>query len=435
MSGGAVSDASTATCVVDADCGVGLVCDTGANGGSACVVGCHVVAAGGDTCPIGEHCNVSGLTIGVCLGNEVAPGTSTGACGADTDCVPGLVCAAQDGGGSECVVGCHQSGANGTCPAGAGCSVVDGGLGLCLATNEVDSSTGVTCANDSACGAGLVCDSNLFDGSAACVVGCHAQSGVSDTCEISNHCSVVGGALGVCLRNSASGTSTGSCSLDTDCVNGLVCDHSLDGGASCIFGCHATGGAGDTCPAGAHCSDVGGGVGVCLENGKDGGAGCCGGSGEDGGTSSGGGGSGGGDAASSSGMSDSGNGGSGGSSGGSGGDSGSSELDSSASDGAGGPSDATVAGDGGESADASGSGDATSEDAGPGSDAASNPGIVEGAGCSCSSAPGAASTAPDLAFGGLVFTMLPFVALVGRGRRRKRRTQGYGDGNGAGRPR
>jgi MYXO-CTERM domain-containing protein len=208
-------------------------------------------------------------------------------------------------------------------------------------------------------------------------------------------------------------------------VNGLVCDHSLDGGASCIFGCHATNGVGDTCPTGAHCSDVGSGVGVCLENGRDGGA-SSGGGGNDGGqgngtdgggTSSGGGGN---DGGSSSGSSDS---GSGGGRDGSEGDSGAfNELDSSSSD-------ATVSGDGGESADASGAGDATSEEGGSGADGSSNPGTVEGAGCSCSTARGAAST-PDLVFGGLALVTLGLVARYRSGQRRP-----HGKKNRAGRAR
>ena len=56
MPGGPVSDASTAGCYTDSDCDVGLVCDLGVNGTSACVVGCHGLPGGGDTCAIGEHC-------------------------------------------------------------------------------------------------------------------------------------------------------------------------------------------------------------------------------------------------------------------------------------------------------------------------------------------------------------------------------------------
>jgi hypothetical protein len=272
--GGPISDAGVTTCSVDGDCGVGLVCDLGVDGESACVVGCHALPGGADTCPIGQRCDITTTTIGVCLSETAADaGTSTSACTSDTSCLQGLVCAAgTDGGALSCTVGCRDSAGNDTCPSGSTCNVADGGVGVCLGLTTSDAGdAGVTepCSSDPACPAGLVCDLGL-SGGAQCVVGCHAVGdGGADTCAISTHCSVTGGGLGICLPNATAGTTTanGSCNLDSECVEGLVCDHSLDGGAECVFGCHGNGAGTDTCPSGSHCSNVGGGVGVCLENG------------------------------------------------------------------------------------------------------------------------------------------------------------------------
>jgi len=448
--GGPISDASTAGCYTDADCDVGLVCDLGVNGTSACVVGCHALAGGGDTCPIGEHCNIASTTIGVCLSNTASDaGSSTGACSSDSTCVPGLVCApGPDGGASSCVVGCRGAGSNDTCPSGSECNVVDGGVGVCLGLVESEAGTSgpEPCTGDAQCGPGLVCDLGL-SGGAECVVGCHAGAdGGADTCAIATHCSVNGGALGICLEDAASGTGTanGSCNLDSDCVEGLVCDHALDGGAQCVFGCHSNGDGSDSCPSGAHCSNVGEGIGVCLQNGpgrvsstgdasaSSGGAssgGASSGGASSGGASSGGASSGG---ASSGGASSGAGASSGGASSGSGGDSGSSDA-SGEVDGAGGSDsgemDATLGGDGasGMTGDASSTGadgglpaDGSFGDATLGADSGTD-GYLEGAGCACSTAPGAGS-----ATGGALGTMgvALGVAMMARGKRRKSTKKG-----------
>jgi hypothetical protein len=324
-------------------------------------------------------------------------------------------------------VGCHEKGSADTCPGGSECNVVDGGAGVCLGLVESDAGTPTTqtCSNDPECAAGLVCDQGLVGG-AECVVGCHAQGdGGADTCEIATHCSAIGGGLGVCLNDTASGTHTAnsSCSADTDCVEGLVCDRSLDGGAECVFGCHANGAGSDTCPSGAHCSNVGGGVGVCLENGTPGE-----GSSSDASTSSSS--SGGGGHGQDSGAGD---GSAGSSSGSSGGGSG-----SGSDSGGGAGSDGSVAGDaGGEGegdsggdaqsgmlADGSTAVDATIDGAGSGdgasgADSGANDGYMEGAGCACSSAPGAGAMSDGLLFSAA--WAIIGAAIVGRSRGRTAR--------------
>ena len=109
---------------------------------------------------------------------------------------------------------------------------------------------------------GLVCDASK------CVVGCHATVG-ADTCPVGATCSVLGGTLGVCVGAPGDG-GVGGCSADAECTGGLVCSGAP--GGQCVVGCHVTAG-GNTCLAGAQCSVVlGSGLGVCVGVGPDGGA-------------------------------------------------------------------------------------------------------------------------------------------------------------------
>jgi hypothetical protein len=247
----ASGDAGPFVCNQDSDCGApGLVCD-----GGTCVVGCHDTTGAGDTCPAGAQCSVIGGGLGVC----VAAGTDAGVmmCTSDSDCLPGLVCVA-----GECANGCHATSSGDTCTGGAHCNVLDGGIGDCVG----GTSPGSTCTVDSDCNGGLVCEGTL------CVVGCDVSSeGDSgapvDSCLVGGTCSSADGGIGQCVGSDAG--ITPACTTDSDCISGLVCDSS-----ACVVGCHSTA-AGDTCPGGSACSVTGGGLGVCVVEGSDGGAVAC----------------------------------------------------------------------------------------------------------------------------------------------------------------
>jgi MYXO-CTERM domain-containing protein len=252
--GGNHLDSGVSGCTTDADCGLssGKVCDA-----TACVVGCHDTAAG-DTCPGGTTCSAIGGLVGVCLAPSVDGGVT--ACSKDADCgTPGLVCDA-----SKCVVGCHATVGADTCPVGATCSVLGGTLGVCVGAPG-DGGVG-GCSADAECTGGLVC-SGAPGGQ--CVVGCHVTSG-GNTCLAGAQCSVVlGSSLGVCVGVGPDGGATPVCTTDAQCRAGLVCASS-----QCVVGCH-DGAAGDTCAAGSRCNATGTSVGVCLGAGADGGATSC----------------------------------------------------------------------------------------------------------------------------------------------------------------
>jgi MYXO-CTERM domain-containing protein len=270
--GGNVLDSGLVGCVTDADCGLasGLVCSA-----AACVAGCHDTAAG-DTCPGGTVCSLLGGLLGVCLAPSPDGGVTS--CTKDSDCgSPGLVCD-----GSKCVVGCHAEVGTDTCPLGATCSVLGGALGVCLGATGDAGVPG--CSSDANCSGGLVCSGPT---NGQCVVGCHVTA-AGDTCLVGTQCSVLTGGLGVCLVPGAdggtgnpAGADAGSeggadgggvvpgCSTDANCGQGLVCETS-----ECVVGCH-DGSAGDTCPAGSQCSATGAALGVCIGLGVDGGPTSC----------------------------------------------------------------------------------------------------------------------------------------------------------------
>jgi MYXO-CTERM domain-containing protein len=268
------ADAGPRNCSVDSECDTlaGYVCS-----GITCVAGCHLTVFG-DTCLVGARC-VFPIGISVSIGNcspvggddgggvgdggggagDAGKDASPPGCSTDADCDPGSgrVCDHGANGQNACVPGCHETEAGDTCPPGTMCSVVGGGLGVCRA--PVD---GGTCINDSDCHSpGLVCVGD------SCVVGCR-DTDAGDSCPAGATCSVRGGGLGICVGPGVDG-GTAPCTRDHDCLPGQVCE-----GDQCVTGCRDSD-AGDSCPAGASCSALDGGVGVCSSSSPDGGTGGC----------------------------------------------------------------------------------------------------------------------------------------------------------------
>jgi hypothetical protein len=248
------ADGGPIGCKKDTDCAApGVVCVD-----DQCVVGCHDVG-GGDTCPGGTQCSVMNGGLGICV-NPGDGGTPPITCTKDVDCPSGLVCS-----GTQCVNGCRDTDGGDTCPGGAICSVADGGVGICSGGGG-DAGPGgpMPCTVDSDCNGGLVCVG------LQCVVGCRDTDAGTDTCLLGTGgaCSMPGAGVGQCLGSD--GGVTPVCTQDGDCAHGLVCDSS-----QCVVGCHETTAAGDTCDPGSTCSVAGGGLGVCIGNGADGGPIAC----------------------------------------------------------------------------------------------------------------------------------------------------------------
>jgi MYXO-CTERM domain-containing protein len=210
---GAPGDGGVGGCSSDTDCSGGLVCSGPTNG--QCVVGCHVTSSG-DTCLVGAQCSILTGGLGICLGSgpdsgivglgpdggSVGSGSDGGPagfpmCTTDPDCGQGLVCDS-----SACVVGCHDGVAGDTCPTGSHCNATGTGVGVCVGTTA---DGGVaSCASDSDCSQGLVCDA------LECVVGCHSTPAGGDTCAAGTKCDAVGGSLGVCTGTTSGGDDSGA---------------------------------------------------------------------------------------------------------------------------------------------------------------------------------------------------------------------------------
>jgi hypothetical protein len=240
------SDGGPTACKKDADCSApGLVCFA-----DECVIGCHETSAG-DTCPSTTMCSVTGGGLGTCVGAGTDAGVTV--CTTDAMCSPGLVCET-----NQCVVGCRVTDGGDSCPNGAMCSAITGGVGLCTGGSpSSDGGSSMSCTTDADCNGGLVCEGSQ------CVVGCRDTDAGTDTCLLGTggSCSVADAAsLGQCVGSD--GGVTPSCTLDSDCAHGLVCDSS-----QCVVGCHDTTTRGDTCDAGSACSVVGGRLGVCVGSG------------------------------------------------------------------------------------------------------------------------------------------------------------------------
>ncbi len=236
-------------CSIDSDCDTlgGFVCS-----GTACVLGCHITVLG-DTCIFGTQCTIGfGLTIGTCEPTGGGSGSSSGGSSSG-----GSSSGSSSSGSSSSGSSSSGSSSSGSSSSGSSSS----GSSSSGSSAAGDASTTPGCVTDADCiSRGEVCD--IGPGGAACVPGCH-DTPAGDTCPKGTTCSVTGGGLGVCISDGDGGPLV--CTKDSDCgAPGLVCD-----GGSCVVGCHDTGANGDTCPAGAQCSVMGGGLGVCIPSAAD----------------------------------------------------------------------------------------------------------------------------------------------------------------------
>lgn len=249
---------SCVECIRDAQCGPGRVCDQG----HVCRGGCSAL---NPVCVAGQVCDVDGGTCVGCVTNADchapqpvcdpatrscvgcivstdckdpskpvcdAPNHQCVACNVDTDCGPGNVCNAMH----QCTAGCSQQ--NPACLNGQICNVPKGQC--------------VQCNDDAQCGGATPRCEPATNRCVACL------PGANDNCPLGQYCRPDF----VCERGCKTGAdcpsgmclpdhSCGSCTTDTQCAAGQVCNN-----GTCIAACSATNpcGSGKQCCA-AHCVD------------------------------------------------------------------------------------------------------------------------------------------------------------------------------------